>query len=150
MRGRQLKYLADVVFLIQFFGEWGFYWRGFSSWRDFFSFSLVFGMDIGCLLSSEPKNIYFYRGFPLGQTSPSGLTNHRSFCILFLLFDWSASQMCWSTSAGRVSLPRIKFRLIIQSNHNIGAWLIKDPSPYFLGEVFFFTLTKTKIKNLIF
>ena len=119
------------------FSERGFCWRGFNSWRYFFSYSLVFGMDIGSFLLINPKNIYFLLRFPLGTNIPDWLTNHRSFCILLLLFDWSGNQMCWSTSMRRVSLPRIRFWLVIQSNHNIGAWLIKDPSPSLVGEYFF-------------
>ena len=33
-----------------------------------------------------------------------------------------------STYVGRVSLTHIRFWLVIQSNHKIGAWLIKDPA----------------------
>ena len=53
-------WLVKSFYLTQFFGEWDFCGRGFSSCRDFFSYSPVFGMDIGYLLSSNPKNIYFY------------------------------------------------------------------------------------------
>ena len=124
-------------YLIQFFGEWDFCWRSFSFWRDFLSYSLVFSIDIGSLLSYNSKNICFYWGFPVGTNIPDGLTNLRSYCILLLLFDWSTNEMCWSTSVRIVSLPHIRFWYVIQSNHYIGTWLIKNPSPRLVGEYFF-------------
>ena len=132
-------WLVQFFCFIHFFGMWGFCWRGFSSWRDFFSYSLVFDTDIGSL----PSSTYFYR-------FPDWITNHRPFRILQLLFYKSANQMRWSTSLGRLSLPRIRFWLVIQSNHNIRAWLIKDPCPLLVGWVSLFTWTKTKSKDLIF
>ena len=59
--------------------------------RDFFSYSLVFGMNIRSFLSSNRKNIYLYREFPMGTNKPDWLTNHRSFCILLLPFNWSTN-----------------------------------------------------------
>ena len=92
---------------------------GFSSWRDLFSYS-----PISFIFFYSPKNIYYYRGFTLEKNIPNWLTNRRSFRVL-LLFDWSANQMRWPTSMGRVSLPHIKFQVVIKWNHNIGAWLIQ-------------------------
>ena len=59
-------WLVKSFYLTQFFREWGFCETGFSCWRDLFSYSLVF--DIRSLLSSNPKYIYFYCGFPWEQT----------------------------------------------------------------------------------
>ena len=42
--------------------------RGFNSWGDLFSLPLDFSIDFVSLLSSNTKNIYSYRGFPLGKT----------------------------------------------------------------------------------
>ena len=56
-------WLVQSFYVTQFFGEWGFWWRGFQSWKDFFSYSPVFSMDIRHLLSFDPKSIYFHRGF---------------------------------------------------------------------------------------
>ena len=139
----------QVFYLIQFFREWGFYWRGFSSWRDFFSYSLVFGKDFRSLLSANPKKHLFLLRIPLATNIPHWLTNHISFCILLLLFDWSANQMCWSTFVGRVYLPHIRFWLVIQSNRNIGARIIKDPSPCLVvGSIYFhFNQNKNQISD---
>ena len=80
------QHLGPMVHLIQFSGEWGFCWRGFSSLRNFFSYSLVYGMDIGYVLSSNPKNIYFYRRHSWGQTFHTGLliTDHLVFLYYLL------------------------------------------------------------------
>ena len=56
-------WLVKSFYFTQLFREWSFCWRDFSSCGDFFSYSLGFAMDIGFLLSSYSKNIYFYRGF---------------------------------------------------------------------------------------
>ena len=85
LRNRQIWYLLGATFH-SFLGEWGFCWRGFGSWRDLFSYSPVFGIDIGYLLSSNPKNICFY-------TVPDWQTNRRSFRNLLLLIDKSVNQM---------------------------------------------------------
>ena len=39
---------------------------------NIFSYSLVFGMNVGSLLSFNPKNIYFYKGFLWEQTFTTG------------------------------------------------------------------------------
>ena len=72
------------------------------------------------------------------------LANHG----ILLLFDWSANQMCWSTSLGRVYHPCIRFWLVSQSDHNWGAWLMKDPRPSFLEESISFYFNENK--DLIF
>ena len=56
-------WLVQSFYVIQFFREWIFCRKGFSCGRNFFSYSPVFDMDIGYLLSLNPKNIYFYIGF---------------------------------------------------------------------------------------
>ena len=50
-----MRNMAGAVF--QSFSIFGvrFFWRGFSSWRDSFSYSPVFVMNIGYLLSFNPK-----------------------------------------------------------------------------------------------
>ena len=59
LRDRQFRHwLVQFFYLIQFLEEWGFCWRGFISWRDFLSYSLVFGRDIGSLLSSNTKTFF--------------------------------------------------------------------------------------------
>ena len=55
--------------LSQLFGERGFYRRGFSSWRYFFSYSLVLGMDIKSLPSSNPKKSIFIEDSPGNEHS---------------------------------------------------------------------------------
>ena len=113
MRGNELRYLAGAVFSILFnFGEWGFCWRGFSSRRDFFSniLSLVWTSDVFSHLTLKHLFLYW---ISLRTSNPDWLTNHRSFCKLLLLLDWSSNQMCWSMSVGKVYLPFIRFWLVI-------------------------------------
>ena len=45
---------------------------GFRTWRDFFPYSPVFGVEIEYILRSNAKNIYFFRGFPWEQIFPIG------------------------------------------------------------------------------
>ena len=86
---------VQSFYVTRFFEEWGFCWRGFSSWRDFFSYSPVFSMDIGYLLSSNLKTIYFFLlRIPLGTNIPDWRTNHRSFDILLFLFSHPVSWCC--------------------------------------------------------
>ena len=127
---------CSFLILHIFFGEWDFCKRGFWSWREFFSYSHVFGMNIEYHLHFNPENIFLLR-IPLGTNIPYSLTNHRSFRISPLLFNWSANQMRWSTSMGRVSLLPYRFSLVFQLNHTIWAWLIKGPKPWHVGQYIF-------------
>ena len=51
-------WLVQSFYVTQFFRGWGFWWRGFSSWRDFFYFP-AFCMDIGYILLSNHKTSIF-------------------------------------------------------------------------------------------
>ena len=53
------------------------------------SFLILLDIDIGSLLISSPENLHFTEDSPGNK-----LTNHRSFRILLLLFDWSTNPMC--------------------------------------------------------
>ena len=117
--GRQMRYLAGTVYLN--FSEWGFSWRGFSTLKDFFLYSLVFFRYLLLTL----KTCTFIEDSP----------GNRSYQILQLFFDWSVNKIHWSTFVGRVPLPHIRFLLVIQSNYKIRAWLIKGPSPHLVGGV---------------
>ena len=130
---------VQFFYLIQFFGEWGFCWRGFGSWRDFFSNFLGFGMDIGSLLWSQIKKDLFLLRIPLGTNISDWQTNHIvSFsCTSFWLV---------SLSNGLVHVCGKS----IQSKRSIGAWLIKAPKSTTCWEVFLFTLNKTKMIDLVF
>ena len=53
---RKVSYLAGKVCLCySVFRRVGICWRGFSSWRDFFSYFHIFCINIGYLLSCNPK-----------------------------------------------------------------------------------------------
>ena len=102
------QHVGPMVHLIQFSGEWGFCWRGFSSLRDFFSYSLVYGMDIGYVHSSNPKNIYFYRRLCWGQTFHTGLRITDHFVFVYYYFLTSQQIKCadlrrWEEYPFRVS-----------------------------------------------
>ena len=78
------RYMELCCFLLYLRDKWGiwlvqsmllnflesevFAGEALSHWRDFFSYSPVFSMDIEYLLSSDPKNMYFCWGFPGEQT----------------------------------------------------------------------------------
>ena len=89
-------WLMKSFYLTQFLGEWG-----FCSWRDSFFYSLVFGMDTGSLLSSNLKNIYFYRGFSWEQMFLIGEPITDYFILIYVWeeypfhvsdFNWSSNQ----------------------------------------------------------
>ena len=68
----------------------------------------------------------------------SWLANQSQIILYTFTTFWLVSQSnVLIYVGGRVSLPIIWFWLVIQSNHNIGVWLIKDPIPCFVGEYFF-------------
>ena len=76
--------LVRSFYITQFFGEWGFCWRGFSACRDFFSYSPVFVIVFRFFLLILKTSIFIENS--LVTNIPNWLTNYRSFCIL-LLFD---------------------------------------------------------------
>ena len=54
----------ESFYCTHFFREWDFCWRDFNSCRGLFSYSLVFGMDIGSLHSPKPETFIFIKKFP--------------------------------------------------------------------------------------
>ena len=68
---------------------------------SFLLLSLVWTSDIFSVITLK---LIFLLRIPMGINIHDWLTNHRSILIFPLLFDYSANQMHWSTSVGRVSL----------------------------------------------
>ena len=92
--------------IIQFFGERGFCWRGISSWRYFF-YSVVFGIDIGSLLSFNPKNNNFIEDSLWNKHSP--LANQSQIISYTFSTFWLVSQShALIYVSGRISLPLIR------------------------------------------
>ena len=93
--------------------------------------SSVWTSDIFSLLTS---NMYSYRGFPWEEAFPIGkpITNHFIFLYYFLNGQpiKYADLYLWEEYPFHV-------RLVIQSNHNIGACLIMSPSLYHVREYLF-------------
>ena len=121
------KTRITFFYVNQFFGEWGFSWRAIKTWRDFFFFLLLFPVWILAVFSLLILKIcIFIEDYP---------SNKPVISFRFLLvFDGSANEMRWSTSVGRVSLPRIRFWFVIQSKHHIRVCLIRGFSPRLVGE----------------
>ena len=84
-----------------FLGDWGFFWRGFNSWIDFFSYSLIFGINIGSLLVSNPKIIHFIDDSRRNQHSR--LTKQSQIISYCFKTFWLVTQLnamifvCWKS-----------------------------------------------------
>ena len=146
MRSGQLRCLTGAVFLFYFiFGEWGFSGEALVPGEISFLILLSF-----VFLSSNLKNIYFCRGFLREETFPNGLPITDLFVYFYFFLTGQplkCADLCqWEV----VSLPRIKFLMFIQSNHNIDVWFIKDPSLRLVGEYsFHFNQSKNQRSDLL-
>ena len=135
LRDRQLKHFADAILLnfsesevfvgdVLVLGE-----------ISFIIFFFVFGMDIVSLLSSHPETFIFI-------DSPGNkhfrLANQSQIISYSFTAFWLVSQSnALIYVCGKTIPSRYQFWLVIQSNHNIRAWLIKDPRPRLVGEYLF-------------
>ena len=101
LRDRKMRYLTgEVVVSYSFFQRMRLLQKKLKFVRVcFFSYYLVFDMDIGSLPFSNIKNMSYLKRTALGPSFTGWLTNQKSFRILPQLFDLtkieSADQRLW-------------------------------------------------------
>ena len=135
LRDRQLRYLAGAVFLsYSMFQRVKLLLKKLLFLERFiFLFSCLWVWTLDLFSHLTIKTSIFIED-SLGRKH-SRLANQSQIILYTFTTFWQVSQS--NASVGRVSLPRIRFRLVIQSNHNIGTWLIMDPRPQLMGKYFF-------------
>ena len=136
--------MEQLFNVTHFFAEWGFCRIVLSVWRDFFSYSPVFGMDIGYLSFSNPKNIFIEDS---SGNKYSRLANQSQIISYSCtIFDWSVNQTHLSCVCGKSIASTFQILICHPSNFNIGAWLSKGPSQHLLGECLYSQWQKQKSK----
>ena len=121
---------------VEVFG-WSMFYILFSEWEAFaeedqvyFSYSLVFHMNIVSLLSSNIKKNYFFWGFPFNKRSR--LANQLQIISYTFTTFWPVNQSnALICGHGKSILSTYHMHPFIRS------WLIKYSSPWLVGENLF-------------
>ena len=114
----------------------------FSESEAFAGEALVLGdisfLDFSSVLTSDIYSLLILKTCIFTKNSCGNKYSRLANRSEIISYSCSANQMCRSMTVRTVSLPHIRFFLLVsQSNINIGTYLIKGPRLHLLGEYIF-------------